>query len=225
MRTLARYLTEMPNFGITSAAKLQPTYKHLFIMIYQTLSFLTEQLNNYLKTTDGNSGLSSTFTQLKNVAHLSDDEIKGLENVLVTLVNLSEEFTMKNMPNYVRNGDDINYRNAPMYLNLYVLFSACLHSSYEKSLIFLSHIVEFFQGKNTFTQQNSPTTKVGLGDFRLILDIYSPTFEQANYLWSTLGGKQFPYVLYRVRLVEILRDNVTESRGIIKKIELSDKLS
>jgi len=194
-------------------------------MIYQTLSFLTEQLNNYLKTTDGNSGLSSTFTQLKNVAHLSDDEIKGLENVLVTLVNISEEFTMKNMPNYVRVGDDINYRNAPMYLNLYVLFAACLHSSYEKSLIFLSHIVEFFQGKNTFTKQNSPTTKVGLGDFRLILDIYSPTFEQANYLWSTLGGKQFPYVLYRVRLVEILRDNVTESRGIIKKIELSDKLS
>ena len=194
-------------------------------MIYQTVSFLAEQLNNYLKTTDGNSGLSSSFTQIKNVAHLSDDEIKGLENILVTLVNISEEFTMKNIPNYVRNGDDINYRNAPMYLNLYVLFSACLHSSYEKSLIFLSHIVEFFQGKSTFTKQNSPTTKVGLGDFRLILDIYSPTFEQANYLWSTLGGKQFPYVLYRVRLIEILRDNVTETRGIIKKIELSDKLS
>lgn len=116
-------------------------------MIYQTVSFLAEQLNNYLKTTDGNSGLSSSFTQLKNVAHLSDDEIKGLENILVTLVNISEEFTMKNIPNYVRNGDDINYRNAPMYLNLYVLFSACLHSSYEKSLIFLSHIVEFFRAR------------------------------------------------------------------------------
>ncbi|HEY9197288.1 MAG TPA: hypothetical protein VIM77_13520, partial [Mucilaginibacter sp.] len=70
-------------------------------MIYQAVSFLAEQLNNYLKTTDGNAGLSSSFTQLRNVAHLSDDEIKGLENILVTLVNISEEFTMKNLPNYV----------------------------------------------------------------------------------------------------------------------------
>jgi len=194
-------------------------------MIYQSISFLAEQLNNYLKTTEGNSSLPSTFTQLKNIAHLTDEEIKNLDNILVTLVNISEEFTMKNNPNYVREGDNINYRNAPLNLNLYVLFSACNQSNYDKSLIYLSSIVEFFQGKNTFTKQNSPTTKTGLKDFRLILDIYSPTFEQANYLWSTLGGKQFPYVLYRVRLVEILRDNVTESRGVIKQIELSEKLS
>ncbi|MDB5155506.1 MAG: hypothetical protein JWR50_213 [Mucilaginibacter sp.] len=194
-------------------------------MIYQSISFLAEQLNNYLKTTEGNSSLPSTFTQLKNIAHLTDDEIKNLDNILVTLVNISEEFTMKNNPNYVREGDNINYRNAPLNLNLYVLFSACNQTSYDKSLIYLSSIVEFFQGKNTFTKQNSPQTKTNLKDFRLILDIYSPTFEQANYLWSTLGGKQFPYVLYRVRLVEILRDNVTESRGVIKQIELSEKLS
>lgn len=194
-------------------------------MIYQAVSFLAEQLNNYLKTTDGNSGLASTFTQLRNVAHLSDDDIKNLNNILVTLVNVSEEFTMKNNPNYVREGDNINYQNAPMYLNLYVLFSSCVTTSYEKSLIYLSQIVEFFQGKNTFTKQNSPTSKTGMGDFRLHIDIYSPTFEQANYLWSTLGGKQFPYVLYRVRLVEIQRENVTETRGIIKQIELREKLS
>ena len=194
-------------------------------MIYQAVSFLAEQLNNYLKTTDGNSTLASNFTQLRNVAHLTDDEIKNLNNILVTLVNVSEEFTMKNNPNYVRQGDNINYQNAPMFLNLYVLFSSCINTSYEKSLIYLSQIVEFFQGKNTFTKQNSPTTKTGMGDFRLHLDIYSPTFEQANYLWSTLGGKQFPYVLYRVRLVEIQRENVTETRGIIKQVELREKLS
>ena len=193
-------------------------------MIYQSLIFLAEQLNAYLKTTDGNAGLADNFTKLKNVAHLTEDEIKNLDNVLITLVNISEEFTMKNNPNYVIEAGRANYRNAPLNLNLYVLFSACVTSSYEKSLIYLSHIVTFFQGKNTFTTQNSPTQK-DMGDFRLILDIYSPTFEQANYLWSTLGGKQFPYVLYRVRLVEIFMDKVTESRGVIKQIEFDEKLN
>ncbi len=194
-------------------------------MIYHSLIFLAEQLNSYLKTTDGNAGLASDFTKLKNVAHLTDDEVKNLDNVLITLVNISEEFTMKNNPNFAKQGEQVNYRNAPLNLNLYVLFSVCNTSSYEKSLIFLSHIISFFQGKNTFTKQNSPTTKDDMGDFRLILDIYSPTFEQANYLWSTLGGKQLPYVMYRVRLVEIFRDNVTESRGVIKQIEFNERLS
>jgi hypothetical protein len=192
-------------------------------MIYQSLLFLAEQLNGYLQQVDSNWSIN--YVKLKNVAHLTEEEIKGLDNVLITLVNISEEFTMKNNPNYVRNGNDINYRNAPLNLNLYVLFAACVANSYEKSLISLSNIVTYFQGKNTFTKQNSPTTKTDMGDFRLILDVYSPTFEQANYLWSTLGGKQFPYVLYRVRLIEIFMDRVTESRGVIKKIEFDERLS
>jgi hypothetical protein len=192
-------------------------------MIYQSLLFLAEQLDGYLQQVDSN--WSNNYTKLKNVAHITDDEIKNLDNVLITLVNISEEFTMKNNPNYVREGNNVNYRNAPLNLNLYVLFAACVSSSYEKSLITLSNIVTYFQGKNTFTKQNSPTNKTDMGDFRLILDVYSPTFEQANYLWSTLGGKQFPYVLYRVRLIEIFMDKVTESRGVIKQIEFDEKLN
>lgn len=196
----------------------------LGVMIYDSLGFLAEQVNNYLKTTDGNSSISADFTQLKNIAHIPEDKLIGLDHVFLTLVNVSEEFTLKNQPNFARDGEAINYRNAPLYLNLYVLFT-CFNDSYPKALQYLSHIVTFFQGKNTFTKQNSPTLKDGLGDFRLMLDIYSPTFEQANYLWSTLGGKQHPYILYRVRLVEIFRNNVTESRGVIKQIDLNEKLS
>lgn len=192
-------------------------------MIYQSLNFLTEQVNNYLKTTEGNEGIEN-IAILKNVAHLTDAELLNLENVLLTLVNISEESTMKNLPNHVREGELTQYRNAPIYLNLYILFSSCVIKSYANSLKLLSHIVEFFQGKSTFNNQNSPTAKEGMNTFKITLDLYSPTFEQANYLWSTLGGKQFPYVLYKMRIVEVFRDNKTESRGVIKEIAVTNTI-
>ncbi len=196
-------------------------------MIYQSLNFLAEQVNAYLPTLDGNDGMPEKFVVLKNVAQLTEQEIMALDNVFITLVNISEESTMKNIPNYVQEGGNTIYRNAPVYLNLYVLFSCCVTQSYEKSLKFLSQIVTFFQGKNSFTHQNSPspTGSRELKDFKFTLDLFSPTFEQANYLWSTLGGKQFPYVLYRMRLVEIFRDHRTESRGVIREIELNNSTS
>ncbi len=194
-------------------------------MIYQSLSFLTEQVNAYLQTLEENADLPEKFVVLKNVAQLTEQESMALDNVFITLVNISEESTMKNIPNYMQEGSSTIYRNAPVYLNMYVLFSSCVTKSYEKSLSYLSQIVAFFQGKNTFTNQNSPTLNEDLNNFKFTLDLFSPTFEQANYLWSTLGGKQFPHVLYRMRLVEVFRDNRTESRGIIKEIELNNSIS
>ncbi|WP_257657867.1 DUF4255 domain-containing protein [Parapedobacter lycopersici] len=194
-------------------------------MIYQSLSFLTEQVNAYLQTLEENADLPEKFVVLKNVAQLTEQESMALDNVFITLVNISEESTMKNIPNYKQEGGSTIYRNAPVYLNMYVLFSSCVTKSYEKSLSYLSQIVAFFQGKNTFTNQNSPTLNEDLNNFKFTLDLFSPTFEQANYLWSTLGGKQFPHVLYRMRLVEVFRDNRTESRGIIKEIELNNSIS
>jgi hypothetical protein len=195
-------------------------------MIYQSLSFLAEQLQQYFKLVEKtNANITNNFVQLKNVAHLTEEEIKNVNNVYLTLVNIAEETTMKNVPDYVRQNDQIVYRNSPQYLNLYVLFSSCVANSYDHALIYLSHIIHFFQGKNTFTTQNSVTAHDGLGDFRLILDLYSPTFEQVNYLWSTLGGKQFPHVLYKIRIVEIIRDSTTESRGTITEIQVKNALN
>ena len=52
---------------------------------------------------------------------------------------------------------------------------------------------------------------VCLNDFHIILDMHSLTFEQANYLWSTLGGKQHPFVCYKVRLIRLQREAVREN--------------
>jgi hypothetical protein len=64
----------------------------------------------------------------------------------------------------------------------------------------------------------------GLPDrFRIILDLYSLSFEQINYLWSTLGGKQHPFVCYKLRMVEVERESTTATRGVIRQVRIEDE--
>lgn len=193
-------------------------------MIFQTLKILAAHLNSYFNGLDKPGGLTAIPTAiLQNISRLDEQDLKKANNVMLTLVNLSEEAAMKNDPGtYVVNSTEAHYNNPPVNLNLYLLFTVCM-ANYEHALIYLSHIIGFFQGKNSFTRQDSPITIEGLpGDFHIILDLCSLTFEQANYLWSTLGGKQHPFVCYKVRLVKMQRAAVKETRGVIKEISIDD---
>jgi hypothetical protein len=194
-------------------------------MLYESLYFLEGQLNKYFdKLREENESISSSPVKLENIAALKEDVLDGADNIFVTLVNISEETTLKNVPNYRRENATTVYENPPVFLNLYVLFSVCIHGAYDKALMHLSHLIKFFQAKSTFTHKNSATTAFGEGvAFKLIMDLYSPTFEQANYLWSTLGGKQYPFALYKMRLLQMEMDSITEKRGLITEISLTDR--
>lgn len=194
-------------------------------MLYESLLFLEGQLNNYFaKLHEENESIGASPAKLENIAALKESDLESAEHIFVTLVNISEETTLKNIPNYRRENAVTVYENPPVYLNLYVLFTACIHGAYDRSLMHLSYLIKFFQGTSTFTHKNSPTTAFGEGaPFRLIMDLYSPTFEQSNYLWSTLGGKQYPFALYKMRLLEMEKDSITEKRGLITEIALTDK--
>ncbi len=193
-------------------------------MIHPVLKFLVEQMNLYIdqvKKTD--IDVVSPVAVLQSIVRLDEEILKTTNNILVSLVNFSEEATMKNIPNYaLLNNDLVAYKNPPINLNLFILVTACM-TNYENALIYLSHAITFFQGKYTFTLKNSVTQVEGLpDDFRIILDLYTLSFEQLNYLWSTLGGKQHPFVCYKVRLLQVERPSTTETRGIIKQVRIDD---
>jgi hypothetical protein len=97
-------------------------------------------------------------------------------------------------------------------------------TNYENALIYLSHAITFFQGKYIFSLKNSSTEVEGLpDDFYIMLDLYTLGFEQMNYVWSTLGGKQHPFVCYKVRLLRMERESTQEVRGVIKEIKIDDR--
>ncbi len=173
-------------------------------MIDKALSFIVEEINDYLVPGGGvdaplilgnialhESGGESVSNQLSNKTVLS-------------LVNMVEEASLKNGPFYRKNNDaSVHYHNPTIHLNLFVLFSANM-DDYGKALTELSKIVGFFQRRNSFTPELFPKLKPPI--VQLIFDMHSMSFEQLNNLWSYLGGKYIPSVVYKVRLVSIQED-------------------
>lgn len=136
------------------------------------------------------------------------------DKLVLSVVNVKEEKALKNLPNYVRDDSrlKVSYENQPVFLNLHLLLSAT-HSKYHLALLVLSRAISFFQYKNVFTQDNvspasltpdpSLTAMDQLATFKIILDLYSPSMEEVNHLWGTLGGKQYPFAMYMMRMVDL----------------------
>ncbi len=193
-------------------------------MIYQVLRFLAGQMNAYMEEViKPSENVSNPIVILENIASMGDDELESTNNILLTLINIYEEATLKNNPaSTLVNNDFTKYQNPPVNLNLHLLLTSCM-GNYELSLRYLSHAIAFFQGKNIFTRQNSFSDDSSLpDDMRLILDLQTLSLEQVNNIWSTLGGKQKPFVCYKLRMLQIEKDSTLETRGIITNINLTE---
>lgn len=189
-------------------------------MLYESMHILKEQLDKYFS----DIGLSRT-TELQNIALWEsgkDDESRLSEKLIISLLRLEEETTLKNSAHVKINENKTEYRNPPVHLNLYLLIAANF-KNYDTSLISISKVIEFFQGRKVFTSSNTVYNRDNvafevLDDFRFILEIYSPSFEELNNIWGTLGGRQMPSVIYKVQLIQIERDKKLAESNIITHI-------
>jgi hypothetical protein len=195
-------------------------------MIRETIQFLADELNKYLIL----KNVVSTDTPrvvLGNVAFAYDQAapLQGADPIanraILTLVNVEEDRVSKQQENYIKTDTGTKYKSPPLFLNLYMLVSVN-RNNYSQSLIWLSHILQFFQFQHVFT----PTTHPALDSriLKLLTELHSLNFEQINHLWSTLGGKYLPSVMYKIRQVSIDEDLVVSESGFIKEIELSGKV-
>lgn len=200
-------------------------------MIGNALILLREELTAYLSAQGDpasviieNIGLFETETG----ADLKD-------NIIITLVNIEEESSLKNGQTFSKWPDSkARYENRPIFLNLYVLFTANFpggippNNGYVQALKRLSLVIEFFQGKSVFTPASSsiplPPELSDLGNpdiasLKLNLEMYTLTFEQINHLWGSLGGRQIPFVMYKVRMVSITERSIRREVPLIEEVE------
>jgi hypothetical protein len=199
-------------------------------MITHALSIVVNELTRHLALYGPSPG---TPVELGNIAEGFRNGAGGTgvaRDVLnLTIVNIKEEKTLKNLPNYVR--DDLThtarYENPPVFLNVQLLLVAT-HTSYNSALLMLSRAIRFFQSSTLFTETSvnpsSITTNAPLNvldrlvTFRLGFDLVSPTLEEVNHLWGTLGGKQYPFVLYMMRLLDLRFHVVPTETPLITEI-------
>jgi Pvc16 N-terminal domain len=193
-------------------------------MIHESLKFLAEEVNKYLNLKVPNPTPQARLV-VSNISLAADTAATIIpdpkDKIVLSLVNVEEDKVAKQQENYVKSDLTTVYKNPPLYLNLYILFSMN-RNKYEDNLIFLGSIVQFFQHQNVF----SPITHPGLDNRiqRLVVDLYNLNFEQTNHLWSVMGGKYFPSVMYKIRQVSLDENLLTGESGFIKEIQVNDKL-
>jgi hypothetical protein len=196
-------------------------------MIDKALSLLKEELQSYINLRD-----SSVDVEVDNIGLFETSKGDTLTNkIIISLVNIEEESTLKNQPALKRPfpGNAI-YQNPPVCLNLYVLFT-CNYSGndYLLALGRLSFIIQFLQSKNSFFASSSVSggsidlDDSGLTDLKFTLELYTLTFEQINHLWGSLGGRQMPFAMYKLRLVAISEYAVVREVPVIEEIDTSIK--
>lgn len=197
-------------------------------MIAHGLTIVTNELDRHLATFGGNA----PHAELGNVAEVAANgqgNGQGRNRVLISLVNIQEERALKNGPTYVRDDAALRarYENPSTFLNLALLVAAT-HANYDDALVALSRSLLFFQFRSVFTHDNvDPQSLVDgapvndldrLAEFKLVVNLWSPTMEEVNDMWGMLGGKQFPFALYSVRALEMRFGAVQRETGLITDV-------
>jgi hypothetical protein len=182
-------------------------------MIYEALSCITEEINEFfrskLRINEEKIVLSGIVNQDGSVA------IQGENKVLVTLVNLEKEPAGKT--GGASTGRAFSNGSTPLNVNLYILFSAYFTATnYAEALRFLSFVIAFLQDKSTFTQSNTPRLDESID--KLTFEMESVSSEKLNNLWSTLGGKYMPSVLYKVRMLTFDSLSIREYRPLVSGV-------
>ncbi|WPR75120.1 DUF4255 domain-containing protein [Algoriphagus sp. NG3] len=197
-------------------------------MIHSTLEFLTAELNAFIKLKVGDPvGDRIVLSSVTNeTGIIIPDKSLGL-----SLINIEEERTIKEQRStYINAVGKTEKRNPEIQLNLYILITANFQNKnindssddYVEGLKQLGYAISFFQSKNVFTKENSPGLASSDPDLtKIVVELYSYSFEQLYNFWTVVGAKYLPSVLYKVKTLRIQENQLLESGDPIEKIHLN----
>ena len=199
-------------------------------MIYESLHILTKKLDYYLRSASGNLEETKDIAILGNIAYAElsgDKDHQEVSNqVVVSLVSLEEDASLKNQNHFVKKNDRFEKKNPKVFANLNILISANYPKDYTNSLKMLNRIVQFFQGESVLKYKDSPLPELAevsnIESLEVNIEMMSLSFEQLNQLWGNLGGKIVPSVLYKARVVAIEREAPLSTGPAITNIKINN---
>ncbi len=163
-------------------------------MIYEVLQTLTDNLNVYfrtkLKIQEDKAELSAIINQDGTIALQSENK------VLVTLFNIERESFSASPGNVGRQ---------KLSLNIFVIFSCHFsNSNYSEAIRFLDLIITYFEENYTLEVQN-----IYDGNNKIKIEIETFNLEKVQNIWSTIGAKYLPSVIYKLRMIVVDSNNVS----------------
>jgi hypothetical protein len=170
-------------------------------MIDVALQFIKGELKTYLVTKAGTDAVDVDLTKLV------DEQGKYLlktDHLGLTVVNFEEERIVKShLPEYTYSEGRHVIVEPDLKMNLHLMFAANF-SFYDQALKYLSHVLLFFHTNPSFTSEEYPALDPRLQ--KLTLELQNLSYDQLSQIWTFIGGKQLPAVVYKLRLVVLQPD-------------------
>jgi hypothetical protein len=189
-------------------------------MIYEVMNFLKVGLDTYLSEGRPNA---EPMIKLANPRSNNDDNKNSSFLNAISLINVEEEKLFKTqLPPIVQGKNGGFFKKEPdIKLNLYIMVSA-YNKNYEDALKFISKVVGYFQRNKVFQQE--PSQKISNNDLpvnveKIIVELYTLSFDQQNQVWASLSTGYIPSVIYKVRMIVIDTDTAVQEVPIIKEIK------
>jgi hypothetical protein len=186
-------------------------------MLHNALSFLRDQLNQSI-------GMKFRLLPDEDMVIvgkliLSDGSIpEDIKNKMVlSFVNLDLETQMGSSDTrmgFAPSGksDRLSMHN----VNVNVLLTSNFFDENE-ALKFLSAALKFFHGTPSFDRSSHPEMDEGLD--KISVEVCNLSLLEFNSLWSSIGAKATPSILYKVRIIASIDNSVLNAPPLITPID------
>lgn len=192
-------------------------------IINQTLQFLKSKVDTYINSTD-------PIVEIINIATLNDgdDFLDSTSPITLSIINIEEDTVARipsvYLPNTTQASSVKKYKNPAKNLILSILFTAYSKDQdtdkYQAGIMKLEHVIRCFQEQHVFyidgTSEVNPETE---NHTKIILDMESLKINELNQLWSMLGNKYMPSVLYKLRLITI-QHTEEDGGGVVERAKI-----
>jgi len=184
--------------------------------------------------TASNNGVIVSI-ELTNVATLNDGDefLQEKSSMILSIVNIEDDKTLKNQSlykEYSGNGNSIEkYKKPAQNLILSLLFTSYNknQTKYAEGIDKLEYIIKCLQQNNVFYyddtnffEQTEISENQAKSMNKIILDLVSLKSDQLNQMWSYLGSKYMPSVLYSMRMIRVQNENNLPTDPVIDKAKI-----
>ncbi|HAA13932.1 MAG TPA: hypothetical protein DCE41_20485 [Cytophagales bacterium] len=177
-------------------------------MLHTVLNIVVDDLNAHLA--DKYNPTNREIVALRNAAEQNFEQpiTANDAQVYAHFLSLEKDHTYRNDTAVSQVDSTINeYYKAQFNVYLLFVFNS---EEYSQSLMLLSDVVNYYQGKRYLERDENGDSNVTITDttiandpaFRLEMIYHNLSLEDSYNMWSNLGNKQQPYVIFKLRIVE-----------------------
>lgn len=189
-------------------------------MIGNILENIVKDLNTFIsESVEFQSGKKNVI--LAKPANSKGDVSIPDNTIAMSLLNISEDSSMRSPVVKKRvEGDKVYTQTPGISLDLSVIFIANFPNDYISELNYITKVIEFFQRKDTFTIANTPSLKKQAKYVeKLVFRLSTTKLEDQHNIWSQLGIKYMPSVVYNVGKILVQEDEVLSQTRVARRVE------